>query len=75
MKKLMPVKDHPNLLRDMSSGAIINNDKEEMNRALQRRKSRSNKKREEEKLKGDVEHLKNEIAEIKNLLSNIAEKL
>ena len=66
--KLLKVKDHSGLARDMRTGAILNINKDEINAAKKRKLER--RKKEEE-----FENLKNEVGDIKNMLTKIIEKL
>lgn len=65
--KRMKVKDHPSLVRDLNSGAILNINTEEIERARERKKLRKQKDQE-------FEDLKNEVSEIKELLLKLVEK-
>lgn len=65
--KHMKVKDHPGLVRDLNSGAILNINTEEIERARERKKLRKQKEQE-------FEDLKNEVSEIKELLLKLVEK-
>ena len=66
--KLLKVKDHTGLARDMRTGAILNINKDEINAAKKRKLER--RKKEEE-----FEDLKNEVGDIKNMLTKIIERL
>ena len=65
--KHMKVKDHPGLVRDLNSGAILNINTEEIERARERKRLRKQKEQE-------FEDLKNEVSEIKELLLKLVEK-
>ena len=65
--KYMKVKDQPGLVRDLNSGAILNINTEEIERARERKKLRKQKDQE-------FEDLKNEVSEIKELLLKLVEK-
>ena len=60
----LKVADHDLLVRDSSTGAIINIDKSTFEDAARRKNTSSTIKN----LQSDVELLKNELSEIKNLL-------
>ena len=62
------VEGHGNLVRDTSTGAILNINKEEISAARKRKLERRQKEKE-------FEDLKNEVGDIKNLLTKIIEKL
>ena len=63
----MKVKDHPGLVRDPESQAILNINKTEIEIARERKKLRKQKENE-------FEELKNEVSEIKGLLLKLIEK-
>ena len=62
------VEGHRDLMRDNSSGAILNINKDEINAAKKRKLERKQKEKE-------LEDLKNEVGDIKNMLTKIIEKL
>ena len=62
------VEGHGNLVRDTSTGAILNINKEEISAARKRKLERRKKEQE-------FEDLKNEVGDIKNMLTKIIEKL
>jgi hypothetical protein len=62
------VEGHGNLVRDTSTGAILNINKEEISAARKRKLERRQKEKE-------FEDLKNEVSDIKNMLTKIIEKL
>lgn len=64
-KKLAAVKDNPDLIRDMSSNAVINTNKS----AFENRKTQQRFAKNKE---CEIEELKTEIAEIKKLLQKMA---
>ena len=66
--KYQKVKDHPKLLRDSHSGAIVMNDFA----AFQREKARQKK---EEILENRISNLENEMSEINGKLSQLLEIL
>ena len=63
----IPVEGHTNLVRDASTGAIINIDK---NTASKSRKAREERLRE----KQEIQELKGDVAEIKSLLKQLLER-
>ena len=65
--KHMKVKDHPGLVRDLNSGAILNINRNEIQIARERKALRKQKEQE-------FEDLKNEVSEIKELLLKLVEK-
>ena len=62
------VEGHSNLVRDTSTGAILNINKDEITAARKRKLERKQKEKE-------FEDLKNEVGDIKNMLNKIIEKL
>ena len=62
------VEGHRDLVRDNSSGAILNINKDEISAARKRKLERRQKEKE-------FEDLKNEVGDIKNMLTKIIEKL
>ena len=62
------VEGHSNLVRDTSTGAILNINKDEITAARKRKLERRKKEQE-------FEDLKNEVCDIKNMLTKIIEKL
>lgn len=75
MSRYVKVEGHSGLYRDMTSGAIINKNENDLRLAKQRRSQREQKKVKEQQLENDVNQLKSDVAEIKSLLSKLAEKL
>ena len=64
----LKVEGNHNLVRDTSTGAILNINKDEISAARKRKLERKQKEKE-------FEELKNEVGEIKNMLNQIIEKL
>ena len=62
------VDGHESLVRDLSTGAILNINKDEISAARKRKLERRRKEKE-------FEDLKNEVGDIKNMLTKIIEKL
>ena len=71
MKKYVKVKAQDNLVRDMSSNAIVNNNKNEYENFLRISEQKYKEKKEFEKLKTDVNSMKNDLDEIKSMLKSI----
>jgi hypothetical protein len=61
---MIPVKGHPNLYRDETSGAIINCDANGYNQYMSIRQNK-------EVQKNEIEQMKNDIQEIKTLLKEL----
>ena len=62
------VEGHSNLVRDTSTGAILNINKDEISASRKRKLERKQKEKE-------FEDLKNEVSDIKIMLTKIIEKL
>ena len=62
------VEGHNNLVRDTSTNAVLNINKDEISAARRRKLERRQKEKE-------FEDLKNEVGDIKNMLTKIIEKL
>tara|TARA_R110000822_G_scaffold119163_3_gene252064 strand:- start:1382 stop:1597 length:216 start_codon:yes stop_codon:yes gene_type:complete len=70
--ELIKVEGHPNLARDIKSGAIININTTEAGRIKEMRsKQRAFKKTQEE----EINQLKSDVTDIKMMLSKLVEKL
>jgi hypothetical protein len=69
-KKTLKVEDNPDLVRDLSSQAIINTNSNAYAARLAQRK----KVKLDEQQSADIEVLKEDMKEIKKLLKNIASK-
>ena len=67
----MKVEAQDNLVRDMSSNAIVNNNKSEYENFLRVSEQKYKEKKEFEKLKTDVNSIKNDLDEIKSMLKSI----
>ena len=67
----MKVEAQDNLVRDMSSNAIVNNNKSEYENFLRISEQKYKEKKEFEKLKTDVNSMKNDLDEIKSILKSI----
>lgn len=68
MNNYVKVKGHPNLVKDINTGVILNINKTELEAA----RTKKEKDRQREK---DIDDLKNEVSEVKTLLKKIIEKL
>lgn len=69
-KKTVAVKDNPDLVRDMSSKAIINTNTS----AYEERLAQIEKERLDKQQSADIEVLKQDMADIKKMLKNLASK-
>lgn len=66
--KYLKVEGNSNLVRDTSTGAILNINKDEISAARKRKLERKQKEQE-------FENLKDEVGDIKKMLTQIIEKL
>jgi hypothetical protein len=73
MDKLI-VDGHPDLYRDPSSGAIINQNSTEYESYIKSYRIRQSEKAKLENMESDLKTLKDEINEIKTLLKQIAKQ-
>lgn len=73
-KEYIPVEGNPSLVRDTKSGAIINIDKNEIQKARLRKESRKKKEEELEELKNQVVQINDDLSEIKELLNRLVQK-
>jgi len=64
--KLVKVEGHPDLYRDMDTGAIINKDTDGYQQYLSNSYNRKNSKKEIEQLKSDVNEIKSLLKELIN---------
>jgi len=69
-QKTAIVEDNPDLVRDLSTNAIINNS----DKAYEARLSQIAKSKKDEKQSEDIMELKKDVEEIKKLLKKIASK-
>jgi hypothetical protein len=73
MTKYMKVDGNPDLIRDKTSGAILNINNNEASAARARKYTRKMQKEKEENLYIEVESIKKDVNEIKDLLNKILE--
>ena len=71
MKRYVKVESQDSLVRDISSNAIVNNNKSEYENFLRISEQKYREKKEFEKLKTDVNSMKNDLDEIKSILKSI----
>ena len=71
MKKHVKVEAQDSLVRDMSTNAIVNNNKNEYENFLRISEQKYKEKKEFERLKTDVDTIKGDLDEIKLLLKSI----
>ena len=73
--KMIKVEGFNDLVRDPTTGAILNINKSEIETAREQKRLRRQKELEEAELRESVSKLEDEMSEIKNLLSRLVEKL
>lgn len=73
MKKYMKVDGQPGLVRDKTSGAILNINSNEIRQARKRKKVWQEEKEKTERLSREVNSLKDDMNEIKSLLKQVLE--
>ena len=69
---LVRIKDHPNLVRDIHSKALLNTDRAALEEYQARVEYAKKHKAEQEETKMRIQKLEQNMEEIKNLLSEIA---
>ena len=75
MKKYIKVEAQDSLVRDVSSNAIVNNNKNEYENFLRISEQKYKEKKEFEKLKNDVDGIKDDLDEIKSILKSMHHQL
>ena len=75
MKNYKKVEAQDSLVRDMSSNAIVNNNKSDYENFLRISEQKYKEKKEFEKLKSDVDGIKDDLDEIKSLLKSMYHQL
>ena len=75
MKNYKKVEAQDSLVRDMSSNAIVNNNKSDYENFLRISEQKYKEKKEFEKLKSDVDVIKDDLDEIKSLLKSMHHQL
>ena len=75
MKKYVKVEAQDSLVRDVSSNAIVNNNKSDYENFLRISEQKYKEKKEFEKLKNDVDGIKDDLDEIKSLLKSMHHQL
>jgi len=75
MRKFLKVEGHNEYVRDVSSGVVLNINKNEINLARERKKNRKAKEQELEEMKTTVQELKDDMIDIKSLLNKIVERI
>lgn len=70
----MKVEGHPNLRRDMNTGAIVNTNNNAYNNYIINRAKNEAESQEISNMKNDINSLKEDMSTIKELLLKLAEK-
>jgi hypothetical protein len=68
------IEGHPDLIRDVKTNAILNNNKGEYEKYIIASQVKKVEKTKVEKIEGEIEYLKDDITEIKNILQTILSK-
>ena len=71
MRGYKKIAHHPNLYKDETTGAVINTNKTEIQRARERKVQRRLKKEEEARMKAEVSELRSELAELTKLVKEL----
>lgn len=75
MSKYLKVDGHQDLVRDVSTGALLNINKVEIERAKELKKQKLLEKENQQSINNRIESLESDVSEIKSLLLNLIEKL
>lgn len=73
-KKIVEIADEPNLVKDLTIGAVINTNRSAYEARIQARDRKAVKAEIDLQQTKDIESLKADMAEIKKLLKSIASK-
>lgn len=71
MEQFLKVKDNENLLRDSSTGLLVNLDTIERNAIIKKRLVARSAKQEIDKQNAEINNIKTELGEIKELLLSL----
>ena len=69
--EFLKVKNQPNLMRDPSSNAILNDNQSDYDEYIARRDAANKEKQKSLNVEEDVANLKSELSEIKSLLKEL----
>tara|TARA_B100001059_G_C17558407_1_gene438791 strand:- start:25 stop:243 length:219 start_codon:yes stop_codon:yes gene_type:complete len=69
-KKTAKIKDNPDLMKDFTSGAVINTN----NSAYEARLAQVEKRKLDEKQSADIEDMKKQIADLTKLVKKLVDK-
>ena len=70
----MKVEGHPNLERDMNTGAVVNNNHNAYQNYLMKKNRQDKEHQEIRDMRHDINSLKEDMSTIKDLLLKLAEK-
>jgi len=73
-KKIVEIVDEPNLVKDLTTGAVINTNRSAYEARIQARDRKAVQAETDLQQSKDIESLKADMAEIKKLLKSIASK-
>ena len=68
------IEGHPDLIRDVKTNAILNNNKSEYEKYLISAQIKKHQKTKVEKIEEEIDTLKEDVAEIKDLLKTVLSK-
>lgn len=68
------IEGHPDLIRDIKTNAVLNNNKSEYEKYIIATQVKKVEKTKVEKIEGEIEYLKGDITEIKSILQTILSK-
>lgn len=68
------VDGHPDLIRDVHTGAIVNSNESDFHQYMESYRKRQNQRVKVDTLESDISELKNEMNEIKDLLRQLISK-
>ena len=74
MSNLLKVEGHDSLVRDVTSGAIINKSEAEYTKYIKQKEAFQLRRAEMQRQAEEINNLKNDLSEIKSLLQKILEK-
>ena len=74
MSKVFKVEGHPDLVRDEYTSAIVNTNKSEYEKYMQRKKSKMKNRDEIRDACREINNLKQELYEIKDLIKKLVSK-
>lgn len=70
----MKIKGHPDMVRDASSGAVVNKNTQEYNQYVESYRKRQMERAKVSNMEDELSELRSEISEIKDLLKQLISK-